>query len=311
MNAIKTPRTLRLLATSLALGASAASLAAETAHRSPGEIVKTAKAEEWRALDPQNTVVMRVNGGQVVFELAPRFAPLHAANIRTLAHEGYFEGTAILRVHDNYVTQWGDPNEDDKAKAKSFGSAKTALPAEFAIAAKNLPVTPVAGPDGWAPETGFIDAMPVALDRREDQAWIPHCYGVIGVARGATVDSGSGAGLYVVIGQSPRALDRNITIAGRVLQGMEYLTALPRGTGQLGFYEKPEQFVPITGAKLLADLPPAQRPQLEVLKTDSASFKEILESRRHVTNPWFVHSPEYVNVCNIQVPVRPTPKPGA
>ena len=97
--------------------------------KTPAEILKESPATDWRPLDPQNTLVMDVNGHQVILELAPAFAPKHVANIRTLAHEGYWDGLAIVRVHDNFVTQWGDPNEDDKDKAKSLGSAAAHLPA--------------------------------------------------------------------------------------------------------------------------------------------------------------------------------------
>jgi len=291
------------LAISLALSLAHATDAAPK-YRPAADIVKTSASTEWAPLDPQNTVVMEVNGHQVIIELAPRFAPAHAANIRALAHEGYWDGLDIIRVQDGYVTQWGDPNDDDKDKAKPLGAAKAHIPAEFSISPKGLPLTKLVDPDGWAQESGFVDGMPVAADPAKDKAWIPHCYGVIGAGRGDAEDSSTGASLYVIIGQPARALDLNITVVGRVLQGMEALSALPRGTGDMGFYEKPEQYVPIKRARLLADIPEKERPALEMMKTDSASFKEILESRRHATNKWFVHSPEFTDVCHVTVPVR-------
>ncbi len=74
---------------------------------------------------------MEFKGGQVIIELAPRFAPESVANIRTLAREGFYSKSSVIRVQDNYVTQWGDPNEEDKAKALPMGSAKPKVPAEF------------------------------------------------------------------------------------------------------------------------------------------------------------------------------------
>ncbi|WP_374357068.1 peptidylprolyl isomerase, partial [Chitinimonas sp.] len=148
------------------------------ARPSTADIIKQAPSDAWRPLDAQNTVVMDVNGSQVIFELAPRFAPRHAENIRKLVHEGYFDGLAVIRVQDNFVTQWGDPADDEKEKEKlkPLGSAKPKLPAEFSIAAKGLPVTRLQDVDGFAPQTGFIDGMPVALDPKKNIAWIPHCY---------------------------------------------------------------------------------------------------------------------------------------
>src|SRR3546814_4709708 len=72
-----------------------------------------------------------------------------------------------------------------------------------------------------------------------------HCYGAVGAGRGMAADSSDGTELYVVDGQSPRQLDRNITLVGRVVDGMELLSVLPRGTGPLGFYEDATQRVPI------------------------------------------------------------------
>jgi peptidylprolyl isomerase len=278
-------------------------------HRlSTADIIKQSAPADWRPLDSANTVVMDVNGQQVVFELAPRFAPRHAANIRTLVKEGYFDGLAVIRVQDNFVSQWGDPADDEKEKdkLKPLGSAAAKLPAEFSIPYKGLPITKLKDADGFAPVTGFIDGMPVAADPKKNIAWIPHCYGVIGAGRGDTVDSSNGSSLYAIIGQAPRALDLNITVVGRVIKGMEALSALPRGTGAMGFYEKPEQYVPIRKAQLLADMPEAEKPALEVMRTDTATWRALVESRRHASGNWYVHSAEHTNVCNLTVPTRPT-----
>jgi peptidylprolyl isomerase len=62
-----------------------------------------------------------------------------------------------------------------------------------------------------------------------------------------------------VIGQSPRQLDRNMSMVGRVVQGMELLSVLPRGTGPLGFYEKPEQRTPIKAIRLASQVPAGER----------------------------------------------------
>ena len=92
---------------------------AETNHApTMAEIIKQSKVSDWHALDPANTLYLDLAAGRVVIELAPAFAPNHVANIKKLAHEGYFDGLAILRVQDNYVVQWGDPDADDKAHRK-------------------------------------------------------------------------------------------------------------------------------------------------------------------------------------------------
>ncbi|GLR15321.1 peptidyl-prolyl cis-trans isomerase [Chitinimonas prasina] len=296
---------------SLVLGATAAlacSLGVSAAaQRTPADIIKQSAASDWRPLDGQNTLVMELNGGQVIFELAPRFAPRHAANIRKLARNGYYDGLAVIRVQDNFVTQWGDPVDEEKepAKVKPLGDAEAKLPAEFSIAYRGLPIARLKDADGFAPVTGFSEGMPVAADPKKNRAWIPHCYGVIGAGRGNTVDSSNGSSLYVIIGQAPRALDLNITVVGRVLKGMELLSGLPRGGSNMGFYDKPEQHVPLQRVRLLADIPAAERPALEVLRTDTPTWQALVESRRHASGDWYVHSAEHTNVCNIGIPTRP------
>jgi peptidylprolyl isomerase len=272
--------------------------------KAPAEILKDSPASDWRPLDPDNTLVMDVGGHQVIFELAPRFAPKHVANIRILAHEGYFDTLAVVRVQDNFVTQWGDPNEDDPAKKKSLGSAAAHLPAEFSIPYKGLPIARLKDPDGWAPVSGWVDGFPVAADPKQDKAWITHCYGVVGAGRDMAIDSSTGAELYAIIGQSPRMLDLNITVVGRVVKGIEYLSALPRGSAAMGMYDKPEQFVTIKSVKLAADLPADQRPKMEILKTGSKTWKEYLETRRNPPDEFHVYKANFTNVCNVAVPVR-------
>ena len=287
-----------------AFAAKHASKKTVTPPRSVTEIIKDSPDTDWRGLDPDNTLLMTLNQGQVLIELAPRFAPHHAANIRAMAHEGFYDGLSIVRVQDNFVTQWGDPNSDDPATAKPLGKAEPHIPAEFSIPYKGLPIRKLPDVDGWAPVTGFVEGFPVAADPRRNQAWLAHCYGTVGAGRGNERDSSTGAELYAVIGQAPRGLDLNITVVGRVLQGMELLSSLPRGGPNMGFYEQPEQRTEIKSVKLLADMPEAERPNLQVLRTDSKTWTAVLDARRNRTG-WFVYNPKHIEVCSASVPVRP------
>ena len=266
------------------------------------EILEASTAADWRTPDPDNLLVLDLPGGRAVIELAPYFAPEHVANIRTLAREGYWNGLSINRSQDNFVVQWGDPAEDP-AQAKPLGSAKAKLPAEFARAGYDKTAFhPVQDRDGWSKRAGFVQGFPAATDRK--RTWLAHCYGTLGAGRGNEPDSSNGTELYVVTGQSPRQLDLNITTVGRVLQGMEHLSVLPRGTGPLGFYEKPEQRTPIVRLALASALPDAERPKLEVLRTDTATFDALVEARRNRSDDWYLHKAGHINLCNIPVPVR-------
>lgn len=275
----------------------------------PKEILAASKPAEWRTPDPDNLLVMTLAGGhRVLIELAPDFTPLHAANIRTMAHEHYFDGLAIIRVQDNFVTQWGDPNDDDNAdrsKMKPLGTAKKTLPPEFTRPLDpKLAFTRLPDGDVYAPEVGFSEGFPVARDPASHEEWITHCYGTVGVARDVGPTTGNGNSLYAIIGQAPRGLDRNLAVAGRVIEGMQYLSALPRGTGPLGFYEKAEQRTPIVSVRLAADLPPAGRPTVQVLRTDSASFARLIEAKRNRRDAFYTRPAGKIDLCSISVPTR-------
>lgn len=288
----------------------AAPLLAQTPEPKPAAPPTTAAvlaattAADWRPLDPDDTLYMEVAGGRVVIELAPAFAPNHAANVRALVREGFFDGLSINRVQDNYVVQWGDPDGDDAAKARAVKNGKKALAAEFDRPAEGLPFTKNPDGDVYAPEAGWSDGFPAARDPKAGRAWMTHCYGVLGAGRGNTADSGGGAELFVVIGHAPRHLDRNITAFGRVVKGIERLSSLPRGTGTMGFHEQPGQRVPITSIKLAADVPEAQREKLEVLRTESDAFGALIEARRHRREDWFLDPVGRVELCNVPLPVR-------
>ncbi len=273
------------------------------------DVLDASKPEDWRRLDPENTLYLELESGRVVIELAPDFAPAHVANIRALARSGYWDGLSINRSHENFVVQWGDANGEDPAKAKPLGEAKAKLPAEFTRRAEGLAFTKLPDADGWAPEVGFSQGFPAARDPQANLAWPAHCYAAVGAGRGMEADSSNGSELYVVIGQSPRQLDRNITTVGRVVSGMERLSVLPRGTGPLGFYEKPEQRTAIRAIRLAAAVPESEREQIEVFRTNTASWDALVESRRNRRDDWYRHPAGHIDLCNIPVPVRAIPAP--
>jgi peptidylprolyl isomerase len=265
------------------------------------QVMESATASDWRRPDPANTLYMELPGGRVIIELAPRFAPLHVANIKQLVAEKFFDGLGVVRVQDNFVAQWGDAD-----KIRPTETALRKLPDENAFAwGKGLPFVKLPDADGYARETGWIDGFPVGVERKPSgQVWMTHCYGVLGVGREDWPDTGSGAELYVVTGQAPRQLDRNVVTVGRVLRGMEILSSLPRGTEAMGFYGKPEQRAPIKSIRLAADVPEAERTAIEVLRTDTPLFTRYVESRRNRRDGWYVVPAGHIDVCNVNIPVR-------
>ncbi|OYY91845.1 MAG: peptidylprolyl isomerase [Sphingomonas sp. 28-66-16] len=295
---------------------------------SPGEIVSAAPASDWVAIAPKDLLVMRLKPDAkgrprtVVIQLMPApFSQGWIGNIRKIAAATWWDGTAIVRVQDNYVTQWGDPDGDDKAAAKPLPNGLAVVPeGDYVVArAGFLERQGVAGGpalrDLLIPRNdvshfhAFYRGFPVEASGTPDSvsAWPIHCYGMVGVGRNLSPDTGTGAELYAVIGQAPRHLDRNIALVGRVIQGMEHLSSLPRGTGPLGFYETPAERVPIVSVRLASALPKAEQPRFDYLATDSASFARYAAARANRRDPFFIRPAGGADICNIPVPVRAVP----
>jgi peptidylprolyl isomerase len=255
------------------------------------DVLAASTAIDWRRLDPENTMYLDLPSGRVVIELAPAFAPTHVANVKALVREGYFDGLAVVRSQDNYVAQWADPDAADEKKRRPIAKAKRTLPAEFDVPIASVkPFTRLPDGDVYAPEVGFSGGFPVARDPKSS--------------------SGGGPELYAVTGHAPRHLDRNVTLLGRVVWGMDHLSSLPRGTAPLGYYEKAEERTPIRSARMAADLPDAERVPLEALRTDTATFAALVESRRNRRDDWFVRPAGKIELCNVPLVVRAVGSPG-
>ncbi len=271
----------------------------------PSEIVAKANVKEWAAMAPSDLLVMDLaplNGKvrRVVIQLVPApFSQGWVGNIRKLAAAKWWDGTSINRVQDNYVAQWGDATE------------KKALPEGLATVPESEYVTEdfVGRPfyslegswrDSYSHDTGFYRGWPIAFGK--EGYWPVHCYGMVGVGRNLSPDTGTGAELYTVIGHAPRHLDRNIALVGRVIEGIEHLSSLPRGTGALGFYEKEEERVPILSVRLGNEI--EGLPAYEYLSTENASFSAYADARANRRDAFFIKPAGGADICNIPVPVR-------
>jgi cyclophilin family peptidyl-prolyl cis-trans isomerase len=300
-------RYLPLFASAAICAALPASAQEAKTYPAPSEIVAAAKADDWVAIAPSDILVMDLapdskgKPRRVVIQLMPApFSQGWISNIRKLAAAKWWDGTSINRVQDNYVVQWGDATE------------KKALPEGLATVAAKDYVTPDwptkdwifaradGRPDAYARAHGFYGGWPLAQGR--EGLWPIHCYGMVGVGRNLSPDTGTGAELYTVIGHAPRHLDRNIALVGRVIEGIEHMSSLPRGTGALGFYEKEEERVPILSVRIgnaAKDVP-----AFEYLSTDSDSFAAYADARANRRDAFFNVPAGGADICNIPVPIR-------
>jgi peptidylprolyl isomerase len=288
----------------LIVAAAAASSVIAGSLPTPAEIMASAPASAWRDVAPDDLLVMTLAGDRrVVIQLAPVFSQAHVANIRTLARAHWWDGTAVYRVQDNYVAQWGDRTEKKPLPA-GMGAR---LSEEYVSDRAPLQgrIVPMPSRDSYAAATGFLDGWPVAMDG--GKAWLTHCYAMVGVARDLSPDAGSGAELYAVIGHAPRQLDRNIALVGRVIEGIDALASLPRGSDGMGVYGAAQTPAPILSVRLASELAETERPHFQMLDTGSPTFAAYAQARANRSDPFFRVPAGGVDICNVTVPVRRRP----
>lgn len=270
----------------------------------PNDIVAAAPRSAWAAIPDDDVLVIDFEGGgRTIIQLAPQFAPVHVANIRALASAGYWTGAGVYRVQDNYVAQWG---VNDDGKPLPPGVVKRP-PAEYMRPLAGLNPRRFAYADPYSPRVGHALGWPVAWNPATARASLTHCYGTVGVGRDLSPDTGTGGELYAAIGHGPRHLDRNIAIVGRVIEGIDQLSALPRGTEALGMYPKSMKPKGIVVVRLASALTAAERPHFEYLREGSAAFARYLEIRANRHDAFYDVPAGGVDLCNAPVPVRRTP----
>lgn len=315
-------RNLTALAAILALSVPAAAQEEPRAAPSPNEIVAQAQPSEWKEIAAEDLLVMTLADdadGQerkVVIQLMPApFSQGWVQNIRTFARAHWYDNITVNRVQDNYVVQWGDVNYDNPEATgepkplpeglRVMGEADY-LAAGLHRAVDKLGNGSVLASDPYASKTYVFNGWPIATDARALLAWPTHCYGMVGVGRNLSPDTGTGAELYTVIGQAPRHLDRNIALVGRIVEGMEHLSSLPRGHGDLGFYaaDEADKRTPILSVRVASDLPEAERPRFEYLSTEGETFARYADARANRRDPFFIVPAGGADVCNIPVPIR-------
>ena len=273
---------------------------------SPAEVLAESKASDWRVPDIDHLVYLYLSEQPIIIELNPEFAPQHVANIKKIVQSRFWDHSHFNRSQDNYVVQMGG---SEKTKNKFLNDQRfliaQQLEGEFEQSIRQISnLTILNAKDVYADRIGFSNGFHVGLSVKEEKSWLVHCYGTVGVSRAVPTDSGNGSSLYFVIGHAPRHLDRNITVVGRVLVGMDQLAVLPRGSGELGFYASEEKYVPILKVRMASEVSEEKRLKLRLLRTDTQLFQELLEARKFRKEKWFVRPSVNLDLCNMNVPIK-------
>lgn len=267
----------------------------------------------WNSLDPENTVYMELQEGTVIIQLNPDFAPKTVKHFKKLLEDRFYAGMSFYRVIDGFIAQGGDESDFDGSQATEKLKAEFEIdwpikPDEKEEAENWTPMswTPVQSEDMFAAYTGFIDGFPAARDdQKAGKAWLTHCPGTIAMARNDDPDSGA-TDFYIVIGQAPRYLDRNLTVFGRVVWGMDVVQRIKRGPAlENGLIEGDLDRSWIRQIQLASSLDPEQRLNILVADTNSDGFKKMLKQRRNRSQKFFHHKPPRVlDICQVPIPAR-------
>jgi len=258
-------------------------------------------ADEWRDVDPENLVIMELNHGRVLIELAPQFAPHHADRFRALVRSRFYDGKSFYRVIDGFVAQGGIGEGDDK-KLPEWPSLKAEFDRNIGI---DVEFSPLGSPDLFADKVGHVDGFPTGQSKKDKRMWLLHCPGALAMARDNDPDTG-GTEFYVPIGQAPRRLDRNLTVFGRVLEGMQYLQKLNRGDPKVesGVIQDVSKRDPIVRVQMAADLLEADRPHIQVMDTTSKAFADYKAQRRNPAPDFYRRVYPNLDICAFNAPVR-------
>ena len=276
----------------IALSLLASPALAQTAAPAPA----AAPATDWRAVAPENLLVIDTTKGRILVELAPIAAPKHVERIRMLAARGFYDGIVWHRVIDWFMAQTGDPLGTGDGQ-----SPYPDLEGEFTFRRDGaMPFAPVARPMGA--EVGFINSLPVQTQPDAAMAvtgdgkvhgWGLYCPGVAGMARGD--DNNSANSQFFFMRQAYPALDKRYTVWGAVVSGLDVVRAIKVGDGDNGAVtSEPDR---MTRVRVAADLPEAERPAVQVLDARSSTFATMVEAARRARGADF-------SVCDVQLPVQ-------
>jgi peptidylprolyl isomerase len=268
----------------------------------------------WRNVDPDNLVLIDTKYGETAVELSPQFAPGHVARVRALIRAHFYDGKSFYRVIDGFVAQGGigegtNATKDHPTEAASLKKWPP-LKAEFDRPIGNdVTFTPLGNADLFAPEVGHVNGFPVGRDAKEKKLWIIHCPGTFAFARDNKADTAT-TEFYIVIGEAPRRLDRNLTAFGRVLDGLQYMQKLNRGDPDVesGVIQDLKKRDAIVRVRLASDIPASERPRYQVMRTDSPAFAAEKKKWLNPAPDFYVRTPPAViDICLKPVPVRRAP----
>ena len=263
--------------------------------------IASALDPDWRDVSPENMILIETTYGDIVIELNTDFAPNHANQFRQLVRDDVYNGIHFYRVIDAFVAQGG---LEDDAAIEAFPTLENENDRPLSEAT----LVPLGNADLFAPIVGHIDGFAAGRSESLEREWLLHCPGALAMARDTDPDSGS-TEFYIVL-DAQRYLDRNLTIFGRVIDGMQYVQKLKRGDRAVGngVIQAPEKGDQILSMTVAADMDAMIRPQYQVQNMPTQAFEDAKTAKRVREEDFFYRKPpEVLDICGFEVPVRKLP----
>lgn len=265
------------------------------------EVADAAENKHWYTPAQQDLIYLQTQSGEVVIMLSDAVAPVHKARFYDLVNAGFYNGKNFYRVIDGFVAQGGSNQE------KQDFELATPLPAEFMTDEISEGFITVEQDAVHAPQTGFINGMPAGADAKANQQWLLHCPGALAFARNSEKDTAT-TEFYIVIGQAPRHLDKNMSVVGRVLDGMAHLQRLPRGERDTGgVIASPGSASVILSAISGDNMAPRDKRKFRVQRASHPDYQRKVALSRTLDNPFYHDTsltPRIIDVCYYQTEVQ-------
>ncbi|ARJ49752.1 peptidylprolyl isomerase [Candidatus Pelagibacter sp. RS40] len=158
----------------------------------------------------ENIMILKLKDGDVKIEMFPDVAPNHVKRITELANSGKYDNVVFHRVIDGFMAQTGDVK---------FGNSSSS---DF-----NLQRAGMGGSD-----------LP---DLKQEFNDLPHERGTVSMARSS--DPNSANSQFFICFESASYLDRNYTVFGKVIEGMEFVDKIKKGDGPNGSVSEPDKII--------------------------------------------------------------------
>ena len=158
----------------------------------------------------ENIMILKLKDGDVEIKLFPDVAPKHVERIQYLADNGFYDNVVFHRVIDGFMAQTGDVKFGNST-SKDFDLRRAGM------GGSDLP------------------------DLKSEFNDLPHQKGTLSMARSSDPDSANSQ-FFICFEDAPH-LDRNYTVFGKVLKGMEFVMNIKRGDGPNGSVSDPDKII--------------------------------------------------------------------